>query len=209
MRRNFPIKYRRDLGQALNRRGLTGQGVEVGVARGRFSEKILQTWKGKRLFSVDAWKYEPDATKYTDTVNRSQEKMNENYHHAWNRLRKYHRCVILREFSVDAAAMFADGVFDFVYIDANHHYESVRADIQAWLPKIKVGGVICGHDFTHGLHLPHGNFGVEPAVLDHFPREELTITQEKNRWKSWFYVVHEGTPEEVEARKLVRGDNNG
>ncbi len=50
--------------------------------------------------------------------------------------------------SVTAAATFADASCDFVYIDASHEYEDVRWDIQAWLPKMKPGGVLAGDDYN-------------------------------------------------------------
>ena len=57
----------------------------------------------------------------------------------------------IRKTSVEAAKDFEDGSLDAVYIDAEHDEENVRADIQAWRPKIKRGGVLSGHDFV----LPH------------------------------------------------------
>jgi hypothetical protein len=36
-----------------------------------------------------------------------------------------------------------------VFIDADHTYESITSDIQSWLPKVKVGGIISGHDYNH------------------------------------------------------------
>jgi hypothetical protein len=35
-----------------------------------------------------------------------------------------------------------------VYIDANHLYEAVTVDIKTWLPKVKIGGILGGHDFN-------------------------------------------------------------
>lgn len=53
--------------------------------------------------------------------------------------------------SVAAAAQFAAGTIDFVFIDADHSTAAVQADIAAWLPKIKPGGVLAGHDWnTYG-----------------------------------------------------------
>ncbi len=48
--------------------------------------------------------------------------------------------------SLDAARIFKDGSCDLVFIDADHRYSSVCADIQAWKPKVKPGGILCGHD---------------------------------------------------------------
>lgn len=45
-----------------------------------------------------------------------------------------------------AADTFADGEFDIVYIDAEHDYESVKADIEAWRPKAK--HILAGHDYN-------------------------------------------------------------
>ena len=49
--------------------------------------------------------------------------------------------------SVEAAKRFEAESVDFVYIDANHSYAFVKEDIQAWLPKVKKGGIIGGHDY--------------------------------------------------------------
>ncbi len=46
------------------------------------------------------------------------------------------------------ASFFADGSVDFCFIDAGHMYDEVKADLAAWLPKMKPGGVMAGHDFN-------------------------------------------------------------
>jgi hypothetical protein len=57
---------------------------------------------------------------------------------------------VIRMTSVEASKLFADNYFDLVFIDADHTKKSVTEDIGVWLPKIKEGGVICGHDYSGG-----------------------------------------------------------
>ena len=46
-----------------------------------------------------------------------------------------------------AAKKFEDESLDFVFIDADHHYDSVKQDIEVWWPKVKQGGILAGHDY--------------------------------------------------------------
>ena len=49
--------------------------------------------------------------------------------------------------SITAATFFADQSLDWVHLDARHDHEHVKADIGAWLPKIKGDGWLSGDDF--------------------------------------------------------------
>jgi predicted O-methyltransferase YrrM len=51
----------------------------------------------------------------------------------------------------EAVSMFPDEHFDLVYIDASHWYDDVINDINTWLPKIKNGGYLTGHDYIEGI----------------------------------------------------------
>jgi hypothetical protein len=70
--------------------------------------------------------------------------------------------VPLRMTSLKGANFFPDQCIDSVFIDAAHDYENVKADIAAWLPKVKKGGVIAGHDYMCGWP------GVDRAVAEAF-----------------------------------------
>jgi hypothetical protein len=49
--------------------------------------------------------------------------------------------------SVEVASTYEDNSLDFVFIDGDHRYECVKADIEAWLPKMKSGSILAGHDY--------------------------------------------------------------
>ncbi|HBN75416.1 MAG TPA: hypothetical protein DD473_06285 [Planctomycetaceae bacterium] len=82
------------------------------------------------------------------------------------------RCEILaihalRASSHRAVETFRDHWFDVVFIDAAHDYESVNQDIQLWLPKVKPGGLLCGHDFSRDWP------GVIRAVNELLPQRKI------------------------------------
>jgi hypothetical protein len=58
---------------------------------------------------------------------------------------------VLEMLSTEAAQMYRDESLDFVFIDANHNYDFVRADISAWLPKLRKDGIIAGHDYNSSI----------------------------------------------------------
>jgi hypothetical protein len=77
-----------------------------------------------------------------------------------------YRRQVRQEESVLAARRFADNSLDFVFLDANHSFTGVSADIVAWWPKIKPGGWLCGHDYGGWLCVGEKRqyFGVQKAV---------------------------------------------
>lgn len=55
---------------------------------------------------------------------------------------------LFRVNSLEGAALFDPGTLDLVFLDGNHRYNAVKADIIAWLPKVKDGGTLAGHDIV-------------------------------------------------------------
>ena len=122
-------------------------GAEVGVFKGDFAQELVDCAKLERLYLIDSWKHYPKET-YDDLANVSQEECEQNLEFVRQRFSNNPEVQIFRGESVDAAKCFPDKSLHFVFIDANHSYESVLADLRAWWPKIIMGGLLAGHDFT-------------------------------------------------------------
>jgi len=59
----------------------------------------------------------------------------------WDHIKHY------KDYSYNVIDQFEDGEYDVIYIDGAHDYDSVLQDIELYYPKIKSGGLICGHDY--------------------------------------------------------------
>ncbi len=183
------IPSRREIDQLLEANHLMGKGVEVGVCDGDYSVHILSTWKGDRLYSVDPWK--SFGEEYKDVNNAHQELHDLRYENTKKKLSVFgKRSVVIRKTSLEASVLFGDGALDFVYLDAQHHYSAVKADIEAWYPKVKVGGILGGHDYLDGV-LVGGVFGVKRAVQEFAKEQNLDILvsgEMITETASWFLI---------------------
>jgi hypothetical protein len=191
------VYTREQIPELLNRRGLLGTGVEIGVQKGRYSEFLLDHWRGARLISVDPW-LEVLEDEYVDRANVPQGQHERYFRKTTGRLARFGtRSEIRRTTSVEAAAEVADRSLDFVYIDARHDRESVLEDLAAWYPKMRPGGIIAGHDYVDGW-FPSGHFTVKSAVDDFFGRLGLRVHATRGRpasietFPSWIVVVPDG-----------------
>lgn len=184
------LAVRSELTLLLNRRGLTGDGVEVGVKAGEFSEILLDHWRGRRLISVDPWLEQPTEI-YADTDNVEQGEHDALHQVTIDRLARFGaRSEVWRMTGTEAAARIPAGSLDFVYLDARHDYASVRSDVAEWFPKVKAGGLLAGHDYVDG-EFDQGSFGVKRAVDEFFDHraERVRTTLADPPWVSWFVVV--------------------
>lgn len=161
------LSTRGELPAYLTSLGLLGEGVEVGVRDGDFSAHVLSHWAGRRLLLVDPWASQA-ADKYVDVSNVAQGEQDARFELVTRTMAERFpgRHEVVRDYSVAAAARVRDGSLDFVYIDARHDYAGVLEDLRAWYPKLRVGGLVAGHDFVpDGTH-KEGAFGVQGAVAE-------------------------------------------
>lgn len=206
---NLSFKSRSELPHTLNARGLKGLAVEVGVHRGVHAAAFRAAWDGLSLLLVDPWTPYGDVSGGRNAKASDVAAMEANYAAAVGAL-----CSIGRPFdvvrlpSLAAASAFPARarLFDFVYLDADHSYEAVAADIAAWLPLVRPGGIIAGHDYVPDGWHPYddpitavaegapnlcGPFGVKRAVDERFDASEVAISSPDcdEGWRSWAVVV--------------------
>lgn len=135
---------RRNFGPFLASKELLGEAVEIGTHRGLFAYELLGSWLGKKLYCVDHWAkdYDPE-----DGAGQGDRELDRRVAVAVLSPHR-ERVSIIRMESLSYAATVHDGALDFVYIDGCHQRAAVRADLNAWWPKVKTGGVLAGHDFV-------------------------------------------------------------
>lgn len=122
-------------------------GVEIGVAFGSNSYKLLKNFKELTLYSLDPY------VKYSDTDSMSKLTEGENgdnlYNFVFNRLNNSYgdRSKLVRSDSSYLINNIEDNSLDFVFIDGDHSYEGVKIDIENSFSKVKSGGLISGDDY--------------------------------------------------------------
>jgi len=146
--------------------------VEIGTWKGKSSafmaEKIKEYNKKIEFYTIDTFVYTDDYDR--DSVGKSF------YEEVVNNLKYFSDLNIIKGLSHEIAQQFENDSLDFVFIDGDHSYNGVLADLTAWFPKVKIGGVIGGHDYIEP------SCGVKTAVDQYF----LFTGIQTNR-ASWLY----------------------
>lgn len=151
------IRYRRELVDLLRHLELPLIGCELGVAEGLFSRDLLASGMEK-LYCVDTWSRIPGVT---GDGGFPQGWHDNNFMLAKQKIKPYgDKAVILRGKSKNMAEKVEDESLSLLYIDADHSYWGVLTDLNAWVPKVRKGGVVALHDYENI------SYGVKPAVQD-------------------------------------------
>lgn len=168
--RKSGLRGRLELAGELLRRGLKSVAVEVGTHRGDFAAPFLREWPGT-LACVDPWEnppgYEHQGELLRLALNGAPTR-EEDMAYCDKFLSEVApgRYELVRDSSPAAAVRFDDCSLDFVYIDGDHERAAVEADLAAWWPKVRVGGILAGHDFV--CNEEDGGWGrnIYPAVME-------------------------------------------
>jgi hypothetical protein len=165
---------RETLAELFSDLGFTN-GLEVGTSYGKFAKILCTANPSLHLKCVDPWKA---YTHHTD------EEIEQVYQAA---VRNLSGCDVeyIRKTSVEAAKDISDLSLDFVYIDGLHDFDSVMTDIITWVPKVKSGGIVSGHDYYRFY-----KYGVIPAV-DAYTRAHninMYYMTRENESPSYFWV---------------------
>lgn len=163
------------------------RGAEVGTLRGDTSRRLLEGHPNLFLIMIDSW--EPPAASSPYASSQDSAAIQTPQKHLENMVTAYQqtsfaesRRNLLRCSSATAAKMVPEQSLDFAFIDADHTYQQVRNDIWDWWPKVRKGGVLCGHDYN-SLKERRGLWGVKKAV-DEFALE-LNLPVEQHGSNVW------------------------
>ena len=169
------FKYRRLYDAAIAAAADGAVFVEVGSWKGRsahyMASRIRESGKRIRFCCVDHWlgsaehRDDPDVVGGTlyDTFLRNTASVSGFIEP-------------MRMTSLEAAQQFPEGSCDLVMLEASHDYESVRADIAAWWPKVTPRGVLAGDDYAWP--------GVSRAVEEAFGARVKVLGKDKGRhWR--------------------------
>lgn len=137
--------------------------VECGAWMGRSSAYLCDVAKTKNInvYIVDTWK---GSINELDTFHKLAK--TEDIFKIFTENMEGREYTPIVADSLEACKYFEDNSLDVVFIDMDHAYESVIQDIDAWLPKVKPGGYLAGHDYNRNWP------GVVKAVNERFSQVE-------------------------------------
>ena len=164
-------------------------GAEIGVLAGEYSELLCKNNPGLKLYGIDPY------IAYSQHKNQLQ--LDRFYSEARARLAPYPEYQFITKPSMEAVEGFEDDSLDFVYIDGDHDFLSVMADITSWSNKVKPGGIISGHDYIRRKNPTNHHVveAIQSYVRDNkiFPWFVLGLNAEipemiRDKLRSWMWV---------------------
>lgn len=159
---------REDIVKKINKKNLVG--VELGVASGCFSKKLVETNKFKEFYCIDKWNDHHSVKEYYGV-------------HRY--FKQFSEVNVLRSSFDEAIDLFPSDYFDFIYIDGYAHTgQDDGTTLHKWYEKLKVGGIYSGHDY-------HTDWSATIRQVDLFVEKfnlKLNLTTETDEYPSWWCI---------------------
>ena len=163
MRDAFQAEGLTKLCEWANEAGANGKAVEIGAYSGEGTVVIAKHFK--EVMAIDPW-----LNGYDINDRASQQcPMKFVFETFQERTTPLGNVSYSRGKSLDALEFVKDGELDFIYIDGDHRYEGVLADLKGWKAKLRAGGVIAGHDWSFK--------SVQQALVEVFKDKEAVLFQ--------------------------------
>lgn len=123
--------------------------AEIGVWKADFSEVIARAAQPRELHLIDPWLFRTNFPRrwYGGARAASQQDMDIIHDTVRKRMAQYRGVQVHRLLSVEAARVFPDLYFDWIYVDGDHSHNAVAADLEAYWGKLKFGGILAADDY--------------------------------------------------------------
>lgn len=145
LKKNYSIKGHISLNQAIElykiAKSLNNDSVivEIGSYLGKSTSIIAEGIKDKnncKLYAIDTFENQGMSEGLRNTFPEFER----------NTARYKKMITVLKGFSFNVVKDFSESI-DFLFIDGNHEYESVKKDIEDWICLVKEGGLVCFDDY--------------------------------------------------------------
>lgn len=171
-------------------------GAEIGVFKGEFTETLGKS--GLKIYGIDPWRAYTGYNEFqNEGMGRFQAVQDKLYEESRNRVAPYENVTLIKKTSMEAIEDFEDNSLDFVYIDGHHGFRYVAEDLCEWFKKVKVGGVISGHDYALNKKSPLDPYCLHVKYVLHAFVDAYRISD--------FYVLGRRYPEG--ERRIVKAEN--
>lgn len=121
-------------------------GLEVGTAYGNNAEYLLKNTGIVQLYCVDPYKFYPAMPGFV-----CQEEYDILYRYTLQKLHGYYNFMSIFRMDSKKAFQYLDDrgyVFDFIFLDGDHEYETVKWEGENYKTLLRKGGILCGHDYN-------------------------------------------------------------
>lgn len=143
--------------------------IEIGVWKGAslcyLALKAKMADKGLKVIGIDNWKHTDwDGYASIQRLDRERGEMRPPLEQCRANLEAagvLDFVTLIESDSIEAASLFEDESIRFIFVDDTHNSAHIEKELRAWLPKIKRGAWIAGHDYPGNIQagvlavLPH------------------------------------------------------